>query len=140
MSLELIVNGRFTSLSSMRAEHRELQKVYRERATSAEVLDRIECFIRFGVATGAILDAENDQTAAQGLLDLWATTLYRATGNLIDPNLEPFDKSVAPFLDETLVPYVGMDSFLEPTKNVFFGRERATAGVVARLGRIIWLR
>ena len=123
----------FTSLSALRAEHRNLQKLYREQPNSEEVLARIERFIRRGVATGAILDTEDDQAAAQSLLDLWATTLYRANRVVPDATLAPFDKDSAPVLDESTVPYVGMDSFAESKKDVFFGRERPIANLIARL-------
>ncbi len=93
----------------------------------------MESFIRCGVATGAILDDEHDQAAAQSLLDFWATTLYRAQRPVPESTLAPFDPALAPTLDESAVPYVGLDSFVEQKTGMFFGRQQAIGSLVSRL-------
>ncbi len=93
----------------------------------------MESFIRCGVATGAILDDEHDQAAAQSLLDFWATTLYRAERPVPESTLAPFDPELAPTLDESAVPYVGLDSFVEQKTGMFFGRQQAIGSLVSRL-------
>jgi DNA-binding beta-propeller fold protein YncE len=124
----------FSSLAALRGEHRELQKTYRDENISTEILLRIEDFIRRGRATGAILDDEDDQAAAQALLDFWGTVLYRAGYVVPETTLCPFDRDAAPTLDDRLVPYVGLDSFVEGNKELFFGREELVASLVERLG------
>src|SRR5579871_1882957 len=81
----------FQSMSALRAEHRELQKIYRDQGVSPAMVLRIEDFIRRGRATGAILDDEEDQTAVQTLLDFWGTCLYRDNHPVPDTTLAPFD-------------------------------------------------
>ena len=92
----------------------------------------METFICRGVATGAILDDEHDQAAAQSLLDFWATTLYRAHRPVPESTLAPFDPALAPTLDRART-YVGLDSFVEQKTGMFFGRQQAIGSLVSRL-------
>src|SRR5947207_2662978 len=101
----------FPSLNALRAEHRELQKAFRDEGICPGLVLRCENFIRRGRATGAILDDEKDQAAAQTLLDYWGTTLYRAGQAAPETTLLPFDSNAAPILDDRLAPYVGPDAF-----------------------------
>jgi WD40 repeat protein len=128
---ELEVESPYASLAALRADHRRLQKLYRDDSTKQH--DQIESFIRRGRATGTILSDEHDQAAAQSLLDFWATTLYRSHRPVPESALMPFDPSLAPLLDDGVVPYVGLDSFAEQKKDLFFGRARAVESLVARL-------
>lgn len=79
------------------------------------MLDRME-LIRLGQATGAMLDAENDQWTAQGTLDYWSATLFRAGRKAPDATLADFDPNLAPGNPNELCPYVGLDPFREATQ------------------------
>ena len=128
-----ITGEMFTSLSALRAAHRTLQKNNRERGDDPATLASIEEFINRARATGAILDDDEDQAAAQSLVDLWANVLYRAGHPVQETTLSPFDKDSAPTLSDELVPYEGLDPFTEARKDYFFGRERAIEQLLARL-------
>ena len=121
----------YTSLAGLRADHRHLQKRYRDDPSGQ--FDHIESFLRRGRATGTLLDDEHAQAAAQSLLDFWATTLYRSGRPVPESTLMSFDPALAPVLDDGVVPYVGLDAFAEQKKSLFFGRSRAIESLVTRL-------
>ena len=50
-----------------------------------------------------------------------------------ESTLAPFDPALAPTLDESAVPYVGLDSFVEQKTGMFFGRQQAIGSLVSRL-------
>src|SRR5437870_4223412 len=125
---------RFPSLTSLRAAHTELLKRYRNEdsgvdsgpesgsgTSSAAALNEVVDFIRRGVATGALLDADSDRWSAQSVLDYWSTTAFRAGRSVADSSLAEFDPELAPTLDDALCPYVGLDAFREADNNLFFG-------------------
>jgi hypothetical protein len=123
----------FQSMSALRAEHRGLQKIYRDQGISPAMVLRIQDFIRRGRATGAILDNEEDQAAVQALLDFWGTCLYRDNHPVPDTTLAPFDSDAAPTLADSLAPYVGLGCFSEGNKELFFGRDAVVASLIERL-------
>jgi len=97
---------RFDSLSSMQEQHSSLVK-----EIGADILvpgnpDRIAEFIRRGVATGAILDAREDRTAAQSLINFWVSRLSSASSDArrasADGKLSA-PPSSAPEIEDTLL-------------------------------------
>ncbi|MEM6453002.1 MAG: WD40 repeat domain-containing protein [Cyanobacteria bacterium P01_D01_bin.105] len=117
--------ARFPSLASLRAAHTDLLKRHREQGNEPAVLVEIEQFMHQGHATGAVLDNEDDRWTAQGLLDYWSSVLYRA-GQVEPPDatLVDFDPALAPDLDDTLCPYLGLEAFRAENEHLFFGRQR----------------
>ena len=124
---------RLPSLDALQAAHKELLQAHRQEGDTPEMLDRIEAFIYQGQATGAVLDAEDDRWTAQGMLDYWSATLFRAARRAPDATLADFDPNLAPELPDELCPYVGLDPFREATQAAFFGRERLVATLVEKL-------
>src|SRR5579875_3112637 len=123
----------FPSVSAVRAEHRELQSLYRDEGAHVVVLERIEEFVERARATGVLLYNPQDQAAVQSLVDMWASVLYKAGREIADPTLFPFDISRAPELPDSVVPYVGLDPFSEKDKDVFFGRQGLIQKILERL-------
>lgn len=124
---------RFPSLDSMRAAHSELLKRQRESPKARDLLTAAEAFIIKGRAAGALLDEEGERWAAQGMLDYWSTRLYRPGYEPPDATLADFDPAAAPELSDALCPYLGLDSFREANKDVFFGRARLVNEMVNKL-------
>jgi WD40 repeat protein len=125
MEIEEQIPLGFTSLSALKDAHKELLKRYREseETPSLELLDEIESFSRKVQATGAVLERESEQDAAQDLLDFWVTRLYRAGRKISSTSLADFDPTLSPMLDETMCPFVGLDAFSEDKSKYFFGRK-----------------
>ncbi len=123
----------FTSVSALRAEHRELQREYRAEGDSPALRDRIEAFMHQAQGTGAILDSEDDQCVVQRIIDLWVTTLYRAGRQTGDFTLAEFDPARAPELADALEPYIGLASFGEKEHEMFFGRQKMVEHLLDRL-------
>ncbi|MBV9158770.1 MAG: hypothetical protein JO097_21100, partial [Acidobacteriaceae bacterium] len=124
----------FTSLSAVRAEHREIQKLYRAEGDHPIVLQRIEDFVERAKATGALLDSDADRAAVQSLIELWVGILYKATSREVhDPFLVPYDPSLNILLDESIVPYLGLEPFSEENKDLFFGRQALVQKILEKL-------
>ena len=123
----------FPTIFDLRAEHGALISRQRQGMSIPELADDVRLFVDRAQVTGAILDAAEQRDAAQGLIDYWVTTLYRAAIELDDTTLADFDADLAPTLDNALCPYVGLSAFEEQTSERFFGRERMIAAAVERL-------
>ena len=123
----------FPTIFDLRAEHGALISRQRQGMSVPELADDVRLFVDRAQVTGAILDAAEQRDAAQGLIDYWVTTLYRAAIELDDTTLADFDADLAPTLDNALCPYVGLSAFDEQTSERFFGRERMIAAAVERL-------
>ncbi len=123
----------FPSLPALHTNHLDLVRRQRESGTPADFLSDVSMFIQRGAATGVLLDSEADRETAQGLLDYWATIFYRAGYEPPDATLAEFDPSLAPLLDDSLCPYVGLDAFREGDHAIFFGRQRTVQEIVALL-------
>lgn len=123
----------FPTIFDLRAQHGALISRQRQGMSVPELADDVRLFVDRAQVTGAILDAAEQRDAAQGLIDYWVTTLYRAAIELDDATLADFDADLAPTLDDALCPYVGLSAFEEQTSERFFGRERMIAAAVERL-------
>ncbi len=123
----------FPSFVALRAAHTEMLRRLHEEGLTAELLSRAAEMIARGSATGVILDDEDERTAAQSLLDYWATILIRKGYEPPDATLDEFDPSFASELDDSQCPYVGLDPFREEDAARFFGRRRLVGFLVARL-------
>lgn len=124
---------RFASFAAMRAAHAQLLRLYRDKGASPELLDEADAFVSRGSATGALIDLDDDRMAAQSLLDYWAAVLSRADRPPTQAFLCEFDEALAPDLPDDLCPYVGLESFGESKRRLFFGRERVLAEMVEHL-------
>ncbi|MDX2241453.1 MAG: hypothetical protein NW224_12280 [Leptolyngbyaceae cyanobacterium bins.302] len=114
----------YPSLAAMRTVHSQLLKRHREAGNLPELLTEIKDFIYRGRTTGTVLDRDEDRWAAQSLLDYWTASLYRFEHEPPDATLLEFDPSLAPTLEDSLCPYLGLEAFREKNKNLFFGRQR----------------
>ncbi|MEC4817417.1 MAG: hypothetical protein SAK29_29715, partial [Scytonema sp. PMC 1069.18] len=124
---------RFPSLASLRMFHSELLKHYREIGNTPELLSEVEKFICRGRETGALLDTDEDRWASQSLLDYWTAILYRAGREPPDATLVEFDPALAPELDDTLCPYLGLEAFREKNNRLFYGRQHFLEKLVDHL-------
>jgi WD40 repeat protein/energy-coupling factor transporter ATP-binding protein EcfA2 len=115
--------GPFASLAELWDVQATLRERRRDAPESTAVWDAVEDFVRRGVATGALIEDEDDRWSIQGLLDYWATALERAGRPRVDASLAEFDPESAPQLADDACPYVGLNAFQEEHQNVFFGRE-----------------
>ncbi len=124
---------RYPSLAVLQAAHNGLLKRQRQEGDAPTFLAEVAGFLREGVATGALLDADADRRTAQGLLDYWIARLYRVGEEPPDATLAEFDPALAPELPDALCPYLGLDAFHESDGDKFFGRGDLIARLLERL-------
>lgn len=127
-----IDGDRFPSLAALREANNELLKRHREHGTPSLLAD-IEQFMAKGQAAGAVIDDDEDRWTAQSLLDYWSSLLYRAGHAPPDSTLMEFDPMLAPALDDSLCPYMGLDAFRQETHDFFFGRQRLIDRLIRHL-------
>ena len=118
---------RFPTLAALRYAHQELLRAMREGSEVVDYTATIVAFIQRGLATGKVLESEDDRLTAQSLLDYWSATLYRAGIAAPDATLDEFDPQLEPELADSSCPYVGLEPFDESTQDRFFGRQRLVA-------------
>ncbi|MCA9873098.1 MAG: hypothetical protein KC441_05570, partial [Anaerolineales bacterium] len=123
----------FPSLSALRTTHRRLLERRGKDGQSEKFLDEIEQFVAQGIATGAFLDTRSDRWQAQNLVDYWANELYHARRQAPETNLLEFDPGLAPELDDSLCPYLGLQTFSASQQSFFFGRSALIAEMVEKL-------
>lgn len=125
----------FTTIEQLRAAHNQLAQ--QREALSADQLpvlaEAITYFVYRATQSGAMLYDLNDRHAAQSLINYWANLLYRAGRELSNTILLPFDQQLAPELPDSSCPYLGLDSFSERERNLFFGRQAQIAEILSRL-------
>ena len=131
----------FTSLAGIQTAHAELLKRHRTVGDAPDILAEITDFMQKAMAAGALLDGDSDRWSAQSVLDYWATTVHRATDVLPEATLADFDPALAPTLDDSLCPYLGLDAFKADQKDRYFGRQQLVDHLVERLvtGRLLAL-
>jgi hypothetical protein len=112
----------YPTIFDLRATHTSLLTQYRKGGAIEEMAGDVSLFVERARRTGAYLDVEEQRVAAQGLIDYWNTTLYRASLRPSDAVLADFDSSLAPTLDDADCPYVGLEAFREKDSRHFFGR------------------
>jgi len=123
----------FPSLSALRTTHRRLLERRGKDGQSEKFLDEVEQFVVQGIATGAFLDTRSDRWQAQNLIDYWANELYHARRQAPETNLLEFDPGLAPELDDSLCPYLGLQTFGASQQSFFFGRTALIAEMVEKL-------
>lgn len=124
---------RFSSYAAMRTAHTQLLRSYRDKGASPDLLDAADAFVARGAGTGVVIDIDDDRMGAQSLLDYWSAVLSRAERMPSQAFLEEFDESFAPVLPDDLCPYVGLESFGESKRRLFFGRERVLTEMINQL-------
>ncbi|MCP4361881.1 MAG: hypothetical protein GY796_28040, partial [Chloroflexi bacterium] len=131
----------YQTLTVLRTEHRNLLQQKRQDDSSEAYLSAVKTFLQRGMATGCYLEMEDERWDAQSLLDYWANELYHAEQEDLNATLEEFDPDLAPELDDTLCPYMGLDPFDAQNKNLFYGREPLISSLIDRLrnGRFLAL-
>lgn len=126
-----LAHDAFPTIFELRAMHTSLLTRQRQGATVVEIAPEVREFVRRAQLTGALLDADDQRDAAQGLIDYWVTTLFRASLEIEeDATLVDFDPALAPTLDDSLCPYVGLNSFHESDSGRFFGRKQVVSGAL----------
>lgn len=123
----------FTSLSVLRSHHRKLLERRGKDGQTTEFLDDVATFVQRGVATGVLLDTRSDRWQAQNLIDYWANELYHARRKASETTLVPYDPNLAPELDDSLCPYLGLQTFGYSQHALFFGRTALIAEMIEKL-------
>jgi hypothetical protein len=121
------MNEAFPSLFDLRATHVELLAQQRKGTPFDSLAPEVTRFVVRARQTGAVLDAEEQRAAAQGLIDYWLTRLERTALPFEDGTLVDFDESLAPELPDDKCPYVGLEAFREKDRPNFFGRAETLA-------------
>ena len=100
----------FPSLPALRARHAELSGRYRTAAARDDPIfwDEVERFLRQARATGARLESADDREAAQAILNVWSSNLYRARRGDVDAELAEYDPGALRDLSDDDCPYVGL--------------------------------
>ncbi|HYC88761.1 MAG TPA: hypothetical protein VEO54_06085 [Thermoanaerobaculia bacterium] len=124
------MNETFSTIFDLRASHVALLARQRQGSNVEELAEEVRQFVQRAQVTGTILDADEQRDAAQGLIDYWVTTLYRASLPMDDVTLADFDANLAPTLADDLCPYVGLEAFREKDSNRFHGRKKLVAEAV----------
>ena len=124
------MNESFPTIFDLRASHVALLSRQRQGSKVEELADDVRLFVRRAQITGTILDADEQRDAAQGLIDYWVTTLYRASLPVDDVTLAEFDANLAPTLADDLCPYVGLEAFREKDSSRFYGRRKLVSEAV----------
>jgi len=121
-----------SSLGEMQAEHRRLLELARSRQLPrSTVLE----FLRNGKGIGTLLDAFEDRTLAQSMLDYWTASLYSAPLRSSDAVAPPGETMLADF-DSATVQDVAARA--EAAVKELEPRDRETARrVLLRLVRIV---
>lgn len=123
----------YASLAPLRAVHQKLMELRRARGDVPAFQTALASFITRGVATGQILDDDNERLAAQSILDYWSNSLHRLGIEPPDATLADFDDALSPQLPDDPCPYVGLEAFREGDKVRFFGRQQLIADLVERM-------
>ena len=123
----------FTSLTSLRTEHRKLLERRNDGGNTTKYLATIKTFVQRGRLTGALLDTRSDRWQAQNLLNYWANELYQARQDAPGAVLVDYDSNLAPVLDDTLCPYLGLKTFGRHAHPFFFGRNLLIDSMVEKL-------
>lgn len=116
------MNDAFPSLFDLRSSHSQLLAEQRKGTPFDALAPEVTSFVVRARQTGAVLDAEEQRVAAQGLIDYWLTRLDSTSVPFDDATLVDFDESLAPELPDDRCPYVGLEAFREKDRVNFFGR------------------
>lgn len=116
------MNDAFPSLFDLRSTHVQLLAKQRKGTPFDSLAPDVTSFVVRARQTGAVLDAEEQRIAAQGLIDYWLTRLDPVAVPFDDATLVDFDESLAPELPDEKCPYVGLEAFREKDRANFFGR------------------
>lgn len=123
----------FPSLFDLRSTHVQLLSEQRKGKPFDAIEPEVLSFVVKARQTGAVLDAEEQRIAAQGLIDYWLTRLDHTAVPFDDATLVDFDESLAPEIPDDKCPYVGLEAFREKDRRNFFGR----ADTLARAMQIV---
>ncbi|GLS19811.1 hypothetical protein GCM10007874_28280 [Labrys miyagiensis] len=89
----------YTGLTALRAEHLALLREW--RASEGRNRDTVSSFRRRVVATGAVLEQEDDRRAVQDILEYWSAQLLASSESEAFPDL---DLELAPFAPGASLP------------------------------------
>jgi WD40 repeat protein len=130
----------YTSAASMKEAHGKLIKRYNLNRqgngnTDPDLWRDVEEFIKRGRLTGMLLDDYSERWTAQSNLEFWSSTLFREQYSKggAPPNavLLDFNPELAPKIEDTDCPYLGLDSFRD--SKFFFGRQRLLQSLLDKL-------
>lgn len=89
----------------------------------------LRAFVERAVATGARIEAADERSACQALIDYWSTKLSRLNGDHALPRLGDFDESANPELPDEACPFIGAQPY--EAGGLLEGRGAETAAVVS---------
>jgi WD40 repeat protein len=100
---------------------------------SEEFVESAVRFISAGQKTGLVLDTDSDRSAAQALLDYWATLLLRAGKKPPEAALQDFQAGSDRHLEDKDYPYADLGALTASQDQLFTGWRRLIKECVARL-------
>jgi WD40 repeat protein/tetratricopeptide (TPR) repeat protein len=125
---------RFSGLDQLRAAHDNLLRRDTFAKDSPAFWGEVKGFIARACATGVILDADADRSAAQGLITYWVNVLCRTNREIPgETTLAEFDETWCPDLDESLQPYLAPGEARKRQPRLLFGWQRLVQECVHKL-------
>jgi hypothetical protein len=132
----------FRSLAVLRAAHTTLLTEYQkydghdgDEKLPAEFIEQVERFLHRASLSGALLDAEEDRSDAQALLNYWTTVLYSSGQTPRPLTLARFEQEVVARQTGKRCPYRGLQAFNAEDRAVFYGRRQSVREATELLGK-----
>jgi len=110
-------------------DHTQLLRAVRQERVK-EVADDVHRFVIRAKDAGTYLFENDQRMAAQGFIDFWTTTLYRAAVPIDEVELAQYDPQRATTLE---CPYAGLKAFSDKQSRFFFGRDQVLNDALDKL-------
>ena len=125
----------FDSLVHLREQHEQLLAAFEDSAHACDEKStaEIQLFLQRVIKTGSHIYSVTNRALAQNIVDFWNGYLLRHDLVLAwegRPRLLPASDSELPSEKEVACPYVGLDPFNRSNREIFFGRQDLTAGLL----------
>jgi Na+-transporting methylmalonyl-CoA/oxaloacetate decarboxylase gamma subunit len=122
-------SGPAPTLFDLHKEHTELLRAVRQERVK-EVAGDVHRFVLRAKDAGTYLFENDQRIAAQGFIDFWTTTLYRAAVPINEVELAQYDSRGAAALE---CPYAGLKAFSDAQSRFFFGRDQVLNDALDKL-------
>ncbi|HXH92064.1 MAG TPA: hypothetical protein VNN25_10825 [Thermoanaerobaculia bacterium] len=117
------------TLFDLHKQHTELLRAVRQERVK-EIAGDVHRFVLRAKDAGTYLFENDQRIAAQGFIDFWTTTLYRAAVPMDEVELAQYDPERAAALE---CPYAGLKPFSDKQSRFFFGRDQVLNDALDKL-------